>query len=60
MALALQIPTQNTGARQILQREFANLLQVKTVLRIFKEDSANFLQFYNFTNTYLDDINAKG
>jgi hypothetical protein len=29
MALALQIPTQNTGARQILQREFINLLQVE-------------------------------
>ena len=28
LALALQIPTQNTGARQILEREFSNLLEV--------------------------------
>jgi len=30
MALALQIPTQNTGARQILEREFSTLLDVGT------------------------------
>ena len=29
MALALQIPTQNTGARQILEREFNTLIQVE-------------------------------
>ena len=28
MALALQIPTQNTQARQVLEREFATLLEV--------------------------------
>ena len=28
MALALQIPTQNTHARQILEREFNTLLEV--------------------------------
>jgi len=30
MALALQIPTQNTQARQILEREFSTLLEVLT------------------------------
>jgi len=30
MALALQIPTQNTSARQILEREFSTLLDVGT------------------------------
>jgi len=30
MALALQIPTQNTQARQILEREFHTLLEVGT------------------------------
>jgi len=30
MALALQIPTQNTHARQILEREFNTLLELGT------------------------------
>ena len=30
MALALQIPTQNSHARAILEREFNTLLEVKT------------------------------
>ncbi len=29
MALALQIPTQNTQARQIMEREFNTLIQVR-------------------------------
>ncbi|XP_076292703.1 PTPRF interacting protein alpha isoform X15 [Lasioglossum baleicum] len=37
-ALALQIPTQNTQARQLLEREFANLLAVGTERRL---DEAN-------------------
>ena len=32
MALALQIPTQNTHARQILEREFNTLLEVSSAL----------------------------
>ena len=32
MALALQIPTQNTHARQILEREFNTLLEVSRAL----------------------------
>ena len=34
MALALQIPTQNTQARQILEREFHTLLEVRIELII--------------------------
>jgi len=39
MALALQIPTQNTGARQILQREFINLLQMGTERQLMEDDT---------------------
>ena len=34
MALALQIPTQNTHARQILEREFSTLLDVRFQLEL--------------------------
>uniref|UniRef100_A0ABM0M9T0 Liprin-alpha-4-like n=1 Tax=Saccoglossus kowalevskii TaxID=10224 RepID=A0ABM0M9T0_SACKO len=34
LALALQIPTQNSQARQILEREFSNLLTLGTDRRI--------------------------
>lgn len=37
MALALQIPTQNTQARQVLEMEFNNLLSVATERRIESE-----------------------
>ncbi|XP_033336354.1 PTPRF interacting protein alpha isoform X3 [Megalopta genalis] len=40
-ALALQIPTQNTQARQLLEREFANLLAVGTERRL---DEANSMK----------------
>ncbi|XP_076391209.1 PTPRF interacting protein alpha isoform X9 [Megachile rotundata] len=38
-ALALQIPTQNTQARQLLEMEFANLLTVGTERRIDESNS---------------------
>ena len=39
MALALQIPTQNSHARQILEREFNTLLEVRllTHLRLMRQ-----------------------
>ncbi|XP_017759369.1 PREDICTED: liprin-alpha-1 isoform X2 [Eufriesea mexicana] len=39
LALALQIPTQNTQARQLLEVEFANLLAVGTERRIDESNS---------------------
>ncbi|XP_076229814.1 PTPRF interacting protein alpha isoform X3 [Nomia melanderi] len=41
LALALQIPTQNTQARQLLEMEFANLLRVGTERRL---DEANSMK----------------
>ncbi|XP_023333261.1 liprin-alpha-1 isoform X4 [Eurytemora carolleeae] len=40
MALALQIPTQNTGARQILEREFNTLIQVGTDRQLMEDDDS--------------------
>ena len=44
MALALQIPTQNTHARQILEREFNTLLEVSQAL-LPPHHSSNGLTF---------------
>ncbi|XP_036312830.1 liprin-alpha-2 isoform X18 [Pipistrellus kuhlii] len=42
MALLLQIPTQNTQARQILEREYNNLLALGTERRLDETDDKNF------------------
>ncbi|XP_008142023.1 liprin-alpha-2 isoform X2 [Eptesicus fuscus] len=42
MALLLQIPTQNTQARQILEREYNNLLALGTERRLDESDDKNF------------------
>ncbi|KAL5007559.1 hypothetical protein ScPMuIL_016365 [Solemya velum] len=42
MALALQIPTQNTQARQILEREFNNLLASGTDRRLDEGEGGKF------------------
>ncbi|XP_032710574.1 liprin-alpha-2 isoform X17 [Lontra canadensis] len=42
LALLLQIPTQNTQARQILEREYNNLLALGTERRLDESDDKNF------------------
>ncbi|XP_050180687.1 liprin-alpha-2 isoform X6 [Myiozetetes cayanensis] len=42
LALLLQIPTQNTQARQILEREYNNLLALGTERRLEESDDKNF------------------
>ncbi|XP_041873587.1 liprin-alpha-2 isoform X6 [Corvus kubaryi] len=42
LALLLQIPTQNTQARQILEREYNNLLALGTERRLEEGDDKNF------------------
>ncbi|XP_033752745.1 liprin-alpha-1-like isoform X9 [Pecten maximus] len=42
LALALQIPTQNTQARQILDREFSNLLAMGTDRRLDEGEGGKF------------------
>nr|XP_042119539.1 liprin-alpha-2 isoform X12 [Peromyscus maniculatus bairdii] len=42
LALLLQIPTQNTQARQILEREYNNLLALGTERRLDENDDKNF------------------
>ncbi|XP_074840108.1 liprin-alpha-2 isoform X2 [Carettochelys insculpta] len=42
LALLLQIPTQNTQARQILEREYNNLLALGTERRLDETDDKNF------------------
>uniref|UniRef100_A0A8D0BV40 PTPRF interacting protein alpha 2 n=1 Tax=Salvator merianae TaxID=96440 RepID=A0A8D0BV40_SALMN len=42
LALLLQIPTQNTQARQILEREYNNLLALGTDRRLDESDDKNF------------------
>ncbi|XP_077195032.1 liprin-alpha-2 isoform X1 [Paroedura picta] len=42
LALLLQIPTQNTQARQILEREYNNLLALGTDRRLDEPDDKNF------------------
>ncbi|XP_054844823.1 liprin-alpha-2 isoform X2 [Eublepharis macularius] len=42
LALLLQIPTQNTQARQILEREYNNLLALGTDRRLDEADDKNF------------------
>ncbi|XP_045375367.2 liprin-alpha-2 isoform X2 [Camelus bactrianus] len=42
LALLLQIPTQNTQARQILEREYNNLLALGTERRLDESDNKNF------------------
>ncbi|XP_060101124.1 liprin-alpha-2 [Heteronotia binoei] len=42
LALLLQIPTQNTQARQILEREYNNLLALGTDRRLDETDDKNF------------------
>ncbi|XP_041444577.1 liprin-alpha-2 isoform X2 [Xenopus laevis] len=42
IALLLQIPTQNTQARQILEREYNNLLALGTERRLDESDDKNF------------------
>ncbi|XP_032076935.1 liprin-alpha-2 isoform X1 [Thamnophis elegans] len=44
LALLLQIPTQNTQARQILEREYNNLLALGTGRRLDESDDKNFRQ----------------
>ncbi|CAN0423776.1 unnamed protein product [Lampetra planeri] len=42
LALSLQIPTQNTQARQVLEREFNNLLALGTERRLEENEDKNF------------------
>ncbi|XP_072341257.1 liprin-alpha-2 isoform X3 [Scyliorhinus torazame] len=44
LALILQIPTQNTQARQVLEREYNNLLALGTERALEEDDEKNFQQ----------------